>query len=74
MDDGRQKWERPIEFLFSCIAMCVGLGNVWRFPFTAFKNGGGMTRLDLFAPNFTKFPVTFTKFWLHLMDFLQEHS
>lgn len=28
-------WENPIEFLLSCISMSVGLGNVWRFPFTA---------------------------------------
>lgn len=37
----RQQWSNPVEFLLSCIAMSVGLGNVWRFPFTAYENGGG---------------------------------
>lgn len=37
----RQQWSNGIEFLMSCIAMSVGLGNIWRFPYTAFKNGGG---------------------------------
>lgn len=37
----RDTWGKGIEFLMSCIAMSVGLGNVWRFPFTALDNGGG---------------------------------
>lgn len=37
----RDQWGKGIEFLLSCIAMAVGLGNVWRFPFIALKNGGG---------------------------------
>lgn len=37
----RENWGNSIEFLMSCIAMSVGLGNVWRFPFTALENGGG---------------------------------
>lgn len=40
-EKARQQWSRPIEFLLSCIAMSVGLGNVWRFPSVAYKNGGG---------------------------------
>ena len=36
----RQQWSSSMEFLMSCIAMSVGLGNVWRFPFTAYANGG----------------------------------
>ncbi|CAH0397886.1 unnamed protein product [Chilo suppressalis] len=37
----RPKWDNQTEFLMSCIATSVGLGNVWRFPFVAYQNGGG---------------------------------
>ncbi|XP_019933443.3 sodium-dependent nutrient amino acid transporter 1-like isoform X1 [Aedes albopictus] len=37
----REKWTRNIEFLLSCVALSVGFGNVWRFPYTALNNGGG---------------------------------
>lgn len=37
----RVTWNNSIEFLMSCIAVSVGFGNIWRFPFTAYENGGG---------------------------------
>lgn len=37
----RDVWANDIEFLMSCISLSVGLGNVWRFPFTVLDNGGG---------------------------------
>ncbi|GLV34986.1 Nutrient Amino Acid Transporter 1 [Carabus blaptoides fortunei] len=37
----RAQWGNGMEFLMSCIAMSVGLGNIWRFPYTAYQNGGG---------------------------------
>ncbi|XP_068632211.1 sodium-dependent nutrient amino acid transporter 1-like [Battus philenor] len=37
----RAMWGNQWEFLMSCIATSVGLGNVWRFPFIAYQNGGG---------------------------------
>ncbi|XP_043599061.1 sodium-dependent nutrient amino acid transporter 1-like [Bombus pyrosoma] len=37
----RAQWDNKIEFLMSCVAFSVGLGNVWRFPYTAYQNGGG---------------------------------
>ncbi|KAK7112886.1 sodium- and chloride-dependent glycine transporter 1-like [Littorina saxatilis] len=37
----RASWGRHLEFIVTCIGFAVGLGNVWRFPYLCFRNGGG---------------------------------
>ncbi|XP_053951001.1 sodium-dependent nutrient amino acid transporter 1-like isoform X1 [Anastrepha ludens] len=38
----RHNWTGKLDFLMSCISVSVGLGNIWRFPFIAYENGGGV--------------------------------
>ena len=41
MKQTRNSWQNTTYFLFSAIGAAVGLGNIWKFPYTIGTNGGG---------------------------------
>ena len=41
MTDSRESWSARSGFIIAAIGSAVGLGNIWRFPYVAYENGGG---------------------------------
>ena len=44
----RNQWNSQLTFLFAMIGAAVGLGNIWRFSYVVYSNGGG----SFFIPYF----------------------
>ena len=39
--EGREQWGTRAGFILAAVGSAVGLGNIWRFPYVAYDNGGG---------------------------------
>ncbi len=61
----RSQWGTNLGFLLAAIGSAIGLGNIWRFPYVAYENGGGAFLIPYFVALFTAgIPVLMLEFAL----------
>ena len=48
----KNQWNNSISFIFAMIGAAVGLGNIWRFSYVLYSNGGGAFFIPYFIAIF----------------------
>jgi len=61
----REQWASRVGFIVASIGSAIGLGNIWRFPYMAYNNGGGAFLIPYFFAMLTAgIPIIILEFAL----------